>query len=163
VTQILVPFVLGHLVRPWIATAVDSRKMLLSWFDRAVILAIVYRAFSAAAVNNLWGRLSGSDFAALAVIVAALLAVAVLTALGMAKALKFNQADTTALVFCGTQKSLASGAPMASILFAPSAVGAILLPLMLYHQAQLMLGAFLARRFLYASEPTRETHGAAAP
>lgn len=163
VTQILLPFVLGHLVRPWIATLVDSRKALLSWFDRAVILAIVYRAFSAAAVNDLWSRLTGADFAALGIIVALLLAAALLTAVGVAKALKFNAPDTTALVFCGMQKSLASGAPMASILFAPAAVGAILLPLMLYHQAQLMLGALLARRYSQRNEQAQETPGALAP
>lgn len=156
VTQILLPFVLGHLVRPWIAKAVDSRKALLSWFDRGVILAIVYRAFSAAAVNDLWSRLSGADFAALGVIVAVLLAAAVVAATALSRALKFNHPDTAALVFVGSQKSLASGAPMASILFSPEAVGAILLPLMLYHQAQLMLGAFLARRHLHASDAAQE-------
>lgn len=162
VTQILLPFVLGHLVRPLIAKFVDEQKTLLSWFDRGVILAIVYRAFSAAAVDDLWSRLTGADFAALALIVAVLLAAALFAAMGLAKALKFNQPDTTALVFCGMQKSLASGAPMASILFAPEAVGAIMLPLMLYHQAQLMLGAVLARRYAQANGQEQESPGAVA-
>jgi sodium/bile acid cotransporter 7 len=162
-TQILVPFVLGNLARPLLAKTVDAQKLLLSWFDRAVILLIVYRAFSAAIVSGVWSTLSGLDFAILVVVVALLLAAAIIAALTTAKVLRFGPADTAALVFCGMQKSLASGAPMASILFPPAAVGAILLPVMLYHQAQLLLGAVLARRFHDAIEPPREPSGAVAP
>jgi sodium/bile acid cotransporter 7 len=162
VSQILAPFVLGHLVRPLISRFVDAQKALLSWFDRAVILLIVYRAFSAAVASNVWSRLSAADFAAVFVVVALLLAAGVAVALATAKALRFGSADTAALVFCGMQKSLASGAPMASILFPAGAVGAILLPLMLYHQAQLMLGAFIARRFNKAIAPDDDPRRAAA-
>jgi solute carrier family 10 (sodium/bile acid cotransporter), member 7 len=63
----------------------------------------------------------------------------------------FNKADEITIVFCGSKKSLASGIPMAKVLFAPQVVGAIVLPLMLFHQIQLMVCAVLAQR--YAKRP----------
>ena len=54
-------------------------------------------------------------------------------------------------MFCGSKKSLISGVPMAKVLFASSTVGAIVLPLMIFHQLQLMVCAVLAQR--YARRP----------
>jgi sodium/bile acid cotransporter 7 len=147
VVQILLPFIAGHMLRPWIGAALDKRKALLSWFDRGVVLAIIYRAFSIAMTERLWSQISAASLAVLVAIVAVFLAVVTAAAFSAARLFKFNQADTVSLVYCGSQKSLASGAPMASILFPAATVGAVLLPLMLYHQLQLMLGAALARRF----------------
>ena len=61
--------------------------------------------------------------------------------------LGFDRADQITIVFCGSKKSLASGLPMASVLFAGKSVGLIVLPLMLFHQIQLMVCAALARRW----------------
>ena len=153
VVQILLPFVAGHVLRPWIGPWLDGRKALLGWFDRGVVLAIIYRAFSEAMAQHLWSELSLLQIALLIGIVLVFLGVVTAAAFAQARALNLNHADTVALLFCGSQKSLASGAPMASIIFATSTVGAVLLPLMLYHQFQLMLGAVLARRFAEKSAP----------
>ncbi len=67
------------------------------------------------------------------------------------RAFGFDKADQITIVFCGSKKSLASGIPMAKVLFASHAVGAIVLPLMLFHQMQLMVCAVLAQR--YARRP----------
>jgi sodium/bile acid cotransporter 7 len=66
--------------------------------------------------------------------------------------LKFDKADEIAIVFCGSKKSLATGVPMAGILFPPASVGLIVLPLMLFHQLQLMACAVIAQR--YAARPS---------
>lgn len=147
VMQILLPFIAGHLCRPLLLPLLTRLGSSLGWFDRIVIIAIVYRAFSAAFVDELWSRTPPLDLAILLAIVLAMLAAASFAAFALARALGFDHADRVALFFCGTQKSLASGAPMAAILFPAALAGPVLLPLMLYHQAQLMLGAALARRF----------------
>ncbi|SIL16513.1 Putative Na+-dependent transporter [Mycobacteroides abscessus subsp. abscessus] len=59
-------------------------------------------------------------------------------------------------MFCGSKKSLASGIPMAKVLFSSGAVGAIVLPMMLFHQMQLMVCAVLARRYASRVEPPLE-------
>ena len=163
VVQILLPFVAGHLLRPLIGTIVDQHKKFLGWFDRGVILAIVYRAYSAAIEHDMWSSVSGWDLAVLLAVVGFFLAIVLIASIAAAKSLSFNQPDKTALVFCGMQKSLASGAPMAGILFSAATAGIVLLPLMLYHQLQLMLGAFLARRFQEEATEQAETLESAEP
>ena len=61
--------------------------------------------------------------------------------------LGFSREDEITIVFCGSKKSLASGVPMANVIFAGTAIGAIVLPVMLFHQIQLMVCAWLARRY----------------
>jgi sodium/bile acid cotransporter 7 len=82
-----------------------------------------------------------------------LAAVLAATAFG-SRALGFSRADQITIVFCGSKKSLASGVPMASILFPAGAVGLIVLPLMIFHQIQLMACAFLAQKYAERAEPT---------
>ena len=71
---------------------------------------------------------------------------------GISRLLGFTRADAITAVFCGSKKSLASGLPMASVLFAGQPVGLIVLPLMLFHQIQLMACAALARRWAAAPQ-----------
>jgi len=78
----------------------------------------------------------------------------------LSRRLGFSRADEITIVFCGSKKSLASGLPMASVLFASSSVGLIVLPLMLFHQLQLMVCAALARRYADTA-PAAATQGIA--
>ncbi len=151
VLQLLVPFVAGHLLRPLIGGLVAQHKPVLSVVDRGSILLVVYSAFGAAVVGGLWHRLSPTDLAIILGLCAALLA-AVLGAtwlLGRVMGLKLE--DSIVLQFCGSKKSLASGVPMAGVLFPAAQVGVVLLPLMLFHQIQLIACAVIARR--YAGRP----------
>ena len=63
-----------------------------------------------------------------------------------ARWLGFNTADEITIVFCGS-KEPANGIPMANVLFPAAAVGAMVLPLMIFHQVQLMVCAVLAQRY----------------
>ena len=65
----------------------------------------------------------------------------------VSRVLGFSKEDEIAIVFCGSKKSMAGGIPMAAILFPGHAIGLIVLPLMLFHQAQLFVCATLARRY----------------
>jgi len=145
--QLMLPFIVGHLLRPWIGEWVRRRAMVLKFVDQGSILLVVYTAFSAAVINGLWQQLPASAFAGLLLVCAILLGITQVSVTLAARKLGFDKADEIAIVFCGSQKSLASGIPMAKILFASSAVGIIVLPLMLFHQMQLMVCALLARRY----------------
>jgi sodium/bile acid cotransporter 7 len=144
--QLLLPFALGHFLRPWIGAFVARHKKLLTLVDRGSILLVVYTAFSAAVVEGLWGRVSGPQLLVLAILCCALLAVALGLTTTLARLMRLAREDAIVLLFCGSKKSLASGVPMAGVLFAPAQIGAVLLPLMLFHQIQLIACAFIARR-----------------
>jgi sodium/bile acid cotransporter 7 len=153
VLQILMPFAAGHLLRPWIGDWVAGHRRVLSFFDRAPILLIVYTAFSEAVVTGLWHRLAPLDLGLLALVDTGLLA-AVMVALTVAcRRFGFSRSDEIAVVFCGSKKSLINGIPMATVLFAGQSVGLIVLPIMLFHQIQMFVCAALAQR--YAREASR--------
>jgi sodium/bile acid cotransporter 7 len=145
--QLLLPFVAGQLARRWIGSWIDARKALLKVVDQGSILLVVYTAFSEAVVQGLWQQLPGRSLAGLLLIDALLLALVMVIATLASRRLGFSKEDEITIVFCGSKKSLASGIPMAKILFAGHALGAVVLPLMLFHQLQLMVCAVLAQRY----------------
>jgi sodium/bile acid cotransporter 7 len=147
VLQLMAPFAAGQLARPWIATWAGNNKTLLGLVDRGSILLVVYVAFSEGVTHGIWHQLDISQLATLLLLDAALLGAVLLATSGISRLLGFTRADTIATVFCGSKKSLASGLPIASVLFAGQPVGLIILPLMLFHQIQLMACAALARRY----------------
>jgi solute carrier family 10 (sodium/bile acid cotransporter), member 7 len=149
--QLLLPFVTGHLLRPWIGPWATRNKALLAITDRGSILLVVYTAFSAAVVHGIWQQLPPAMLGALAIVVAGLLAAALLITCAGARAFGFAHADEVATVFCGSQKSLVAGIPIASVLFAGPTLGVVVLPIMIYHPLQLVVCAWLARR--YAERP----------
>ena len=157
--QLLLPFVLGHLSRPLIAGWLHRQKALVGLVDRGSILLVVYTAFSAAVVEGLWSRLSVADLAIVLALDAGVLAGALVITTLVSRALGFSRADEVAIVFCGSKKSLASGVPMAGVLFPAAMVGPIIVPLMLFHQIQLMVCAVLAKR--YAARAAAEDQAAA--
>jgi solute carrier family 10 (sodium/bile acid cotransporter), member 7 len=145
--QLLLPFLVGQVLRRWIGTWVQRHRKVLGLVDRGSILLVVYTAFSAGVVAGIWHQLSAVSLATLLAVTTVLLA-AVLTATTLAaRYLGFDTPDRVAIVFCGSKKSLAAGLPMATVLFAGQNVGLIVLPLMLFHQVQLMVCAALARRY----------------
>lgn len=154
VLQLLVPFVAGHLLRPWIGTWVTRNKGLLTVVDRGSILLVVYSAFGAAVVEGLWTKLSIGDLILIGLLCAALLAFVLGLTFAVARLMKLPREDAIVLQFCGSKKSLASGVPMAGVLFPPAQVGVILLPVMLFHQLQLIACAVIARRYAESAPPS---------
>ncbi|MFJ2986553.1 bile acid:sodium symporter family protein [Collimonas sp. NPDC087041] len=151
VLQLLVPFVAGQIARRWISPWLDKHKVILKVVDQGSILLVVYTAFSEAVVQGLWQQLPLLSLLGLVVVVALLLFVMLTIATLVSRRLGFNKEDEITIVFCGSKKSLASGVPMAKVLFAGHTVGMVVLPLMLFHQIQLMVCAVLAKR--YADRP----------
>lgn len=146
-SQLLLPFALGHLLRPYMQAWLERRQRLVSQTDQFSILLVVYGAFSDAVANHLWQRMNALILIAM-IFVCLLLLVLILTLNFLAaRVLGFTRADTITVLFCGSKKSLVNGVPMANILFPAAQVGMILLPLMLFHQLQLMVCAVIAHYF----------------
>jgi solute carrier family 10 (sodium/bile acid cotransporter), member 7 len=153
VLQLLAPFLAGHLLRPWIGAFVSRHRAALGLVDRGSILLVVYLAFSEAVANGLWHVLGAGDLVKLVIVCAALLALVLMATVLIARRLGFDRPDEIVIVFCGSKKSLASGVPMAGVLFPLAQVGMVVLPLMLFHQIQLMVCAALARRYANTETP----------
>ncbi len=144
---LLLPFILGQVARHWLADWAARHKAWIGRLDRLTILITVYVTFSAAVNEGLWSRLDGGEFGRLAIVVLILLSLAFGGAWGMGRILGLTREDRVTLFYSGAHKSLATGAPMARILFPAAAAGMIILPLMLYHQLQLMISAWIAARW----------------
>ncbi|GAA6121789.1 bile acid:sodium symporter family protein [Acidovorax sp. FG27] len=159
--QLLVPFIAGHLLRPWIGGFIKRHGGALKYVDQGSILLVVYTAFSAAVIEGLWQQIPLGALLGLLLVCAVILALAIVSTTLLARRLGFSKEDEITIVFCGSKKSLASGVPMAKVLFASSAVGALVLPLMLFHQMQLMLCAVLAQRYARRPEAAEPVAAAA--
>ena len=148
--QILLPFCLGQLARPWLQAWLTRHARLTSTVDRGSILLVVYAAFSEGTVSGAWSRISLGDLVGITVLACVLLAVMMGLMQFAGRLLGFDRGDRIAALFCGSKKSMASGVPMAGILFTGSDAPLVILPLMVFHQVQLFVCAFLAQS--YAAE-----------
>ncbi|WP_241268041.1 bile acid:sodium symporter family protein [Streptomyces chrestomyceticus] len=158
VFQLLVPFLAGQLLRRWIAGFITRHKKILGLVDRGSILLVVYTAFSTGMVQGIWHQVSPWRLLGLLAVEAVLLALMLtITSYGSKKA-GFPRGDRIAITFAGSKKSLAAGLPMASVLFGAQA-GLAVLPLMLFHQMQLMVCAVLAKRYAAQAPEERESGG----
>jgi sodium/bile acid cotransporter 7 len=144
---LVLPFLAGQLLRPWIGDFVGRHKAVLGATDRGSILLVVYGAFGHAVSAGIWHALPPQGFIGMLALEALVLGFALLATRWAAESLGFDRADTIAIVFCGSKKSLAAGVPMAGVLFPGPDLGMVLLPVMLFHQMQLMVCAVLARRW----------------
>ena len=150
---LLLPFVLGQLARPVLKSLLTRYKSIISRIDRTVILLIVFSSFAESTAGGIWSQFSITEFAVTIILVLVFLGVAFTYTIFTSKRLSLPLEDESATVFCGSTKSLANGAPIAHILFAGNPnLGLIMLPLMLYHQLQLMACAVMAQRYARRTE-----------
>jgi len=148
---LLVPFILGQILRPWIYPQMMKMPKIVKVFDQGSILLVVYGAFSSAVVAGLWNEVSLST---LLLACSVLLTIVMLLSLYIPRWLGFSRADQKTAFFCGSKKTLASGVPMAQILFIGQPLGMIVLPIMIFHQIQLMVCGIIAN--LWAKEAGSE-------
>lgn len=143
--QLLLPFLIGQLLRHWVGGI--AKNKLTKNVDRLSIGMVVYSAFSAGIVDGVWSRIGVWQLLAL-VILSLLIVEFMLWFSGfVSNKLGFSYGDRVAVQFCGSKKSLATGVPMAAVIFGGGAVGAIILPLMIFHQVQLMICAARAAKW----------------
>lgn len=145
---LLLPLVLGQLTRPFLESLHNRYKAITNSTDRIVILMLIFSAFSDSVSSGLW-RNNGLGMIALVLLgVSALLYIVLVLTTWISRRLNFNTEDEIAAVFCGSKKTLASGIPMAKLIFGNHpALGLIMLPIILYHQVQLIICSILANKY----------------
>ncbi len=162
VTQLLAPFLAGQLLRRWIGEFLTRNHRILGVVDRGSVLLVVYTAFSQGMNEGIWGQVTPLRLLALVGVEAALLALMLTFTWYGADKLGFTREDRVVAVFAGSNKSLAAGLPMASVLFGAQASLAVL-PLMLFHQMQLIVCAFISRRWAARTSEVRAAGGTNKP
>ncbi|AIB42495.1 bile acid:sodium symporter [Pseudomonas sp. FP1911] len=161
--QLLLPFIAGQVASRWIGGWVGRNKTWLKFVDQGSILLVVYGAFSEAVNEGIWHQIPLWELGGLVVACCVLLALVLVASTLLGKAFGFNQEDRITILFCGSKKSLATGVPMAQVLFAGASMGVLILPLMLFHQIQLMVCAALAQRYAQRPEGIPELMGQVDP
>ena len=148
--QILLPFILGQILRPWIGGFVQRHKLLTMVVDRGSILLIVYSAFGAGTVAGIWSAIPAPGLILCLAVVTLLLALAMGIMVAAGRITHMPHQDRAVLFFCGSTKSLASGLPIATAIFPAATVGATVLPVMIYHMTQLLVCSAIAQRMARA-------------
>jgi len=144
--QLLVPFAAGQAVQPWIGRWVRAHAPLTRVTDRATILLVAYASVSEAQVSGAWDHVTVGALVLLVVVCAVMLAVMLTVTWTGGGRLGLVRPDRVALLMCGSKKSLATGLPMASVLFSPALAASVALPVIACPQLQLATCAVVARR-----------------
>ena len=146
VLQLLVPFLLGLLCGRWVGGWVRAHRKQLTLLDRGVIVAVVYAAFSRGVRQGVWQEVGPLEVAVVLACAALLLTSSLAATWWVPRLWGTSRADRVTILFCGSNKSLATGLPMATVLFDPHVVGLVALPIILYHPLQITVCSFLATR-----------------
>lgn len=154
--QLLAPFILGQMLQPWIGDFIRNKSKILMPVDRGSILMVVYLAFSQSVTEGLWHTISIRDLGVVIIVDILILAIVLAVTMFGSRWAGFSKEDEIAITFCGSKKSLASGVPIATVVFAGQSIGSIVLPLMLFHQIQIMVCAVIAQRYADAARKVRK-------
>lgn len=148
VIWLVLPLVVGQLMRPWLGAWAGRNKRFINKVDRGTILLLVYTSFCDSMERGVWTEHGLGPVVTTLVGSAALLTIVIGATTLSSRWLGFSDADQIAAIFCGSKKTLASGVPMASLIFGQDPqLGLILLPIMVYHPLQLVVGGVLAGRW----------------
>ena len=145
-TILLLPFILGQIAQRWTRGWVMENKSIVTWMDRISIAIAVFVAFSGAVVQGVWTRIAPVEWVEMLALVFAMLAFSFGGAWMLGGLVRLKRPDRISMLFAGGQKSIAMGAPLATVLFPPEMAGILLLPVLGYHLMQLVLSAPLANR-----------------
>lgn len=158
--QVLFPVVAGMLLHQRIGFITTRFKNQLRYFDQAVILLIVFRAFCDSFLNHMFDGYSIMELVILSAFMLLLFLVMLVLMQILSKRMGFSREDRITVIFCGSKKSLVQGAVMGQVLFPEAAAfGIVLLPLMLYHSLQLLAGSILAQQMAQTSNRKAEISG----
>lgn len=144
--QLLVPFLLGQLLQPTVGAWVRARRRLTMIGDRGTILLVVLGATASATAAGVWDSVGWRMLVALLALCGLLLGLMLAATWWGGRALGLDLPDRIALLMCGSKKSLATGLPMAAVLFPVATAATVAVPVILFHQLQLVVCAVLARR-----------------
>ncbi len=153
VRWLVLPLLAGQLLRPWLGRLVQRHKRWATKVDRTVILLLVYTSFCESVKQGVWTKYGWDNVVMLTLVSLMLFVIVIVVTRAVSRALKFPREEEIVVIFCGSQKTLAAGIPMAQLIFAGHpAMGLILLPIMIYHPLQLILCSMLAGRWAQRAE-----------
>ncbi len=145
---LVLPLVLGQLIRPWLGAWAQRHKPRIAVVDRLTILLLVYTSFCDSFKAGIWSGHAAGQLVLVAAVCAVCLAAALALTGWLGRRFGFSREDRIAAMFCGSKKTLASGVPMAKLIFgAHPGLGLILLPIMIYHPLQLFVCGVMAQRW----------------
>jgi sodium/bile acid cotransporter 7 len=144
-TMMLLPFIIGQALQGLAADRVKAHKPLVTMLERGTIGLAVYVSVSSAVTEGIWHRVGLAQWGVLLAACALLLVVGYGGPWLLGRALGLPHGDRIAMVFAGAQKSVAMGAPLATVMFPPAVAGLILMPLLVYHLAQMVVAAPVAK------------------
>jgi sodium/bile acid cotransporter 7 len=151
---LVLPLTLGQLLRPWLGALALRHKPKIGTVDRLTILMLVYTSFCDSFKEGLWAKHGAGQLIGVTLLCGAMFVLLLWATARIARALGLPREDRIVAIFCGSKKTLASGVPMAKLIFgAHPAMGVILLPLMIYHPLQLIVGGILAQRWGSENRP----------
>lgn len=159
VAQLLLPLVAGQTLHSKVGSMLQRHDHMLRRVDRSLVLVMLFFAFSMGTAAGIWRSIPPSRFALVVVLCAGILATALAIIIAAGKVLAFPRGDLIAIAFVGTSKSLVTGLPVATAMFAGRTAALVVLPLLVYHQIWLVISAFVAQR-LRAHMPANSPHGA---
>ena len=145
---LVLPLLLGQAARPLLKHWAARNKSRIQLVDRLIILTLVYTSFSDSVQQGVWSNYASIVLVETVVGVCVLFFVVLLLTRMLSGVLGLSMENRIAAIFCGSKKTLASGIPMAHLIFgANPALGLILLPIMIYHPLQLAIGGILAQHW----------------
>ncbi len=148
VKWLVLPLAVGQALRPWLGAWAQRHKPRINLVDRLTILLLVYTSFCDSFKQGIWTGHGAGQLIVITLVCGGLFTVVMLLTGAASRGLGFNRADRIAAMFCGSKKTLASGVPMAKLIFgAHPGMGLILLPIMIYHPLQLIVCGVLAQRW----------------
>lgn len=146
VRWLVLPLVVGQLLRPWLGAWIGRHKARISLVDRGTILLLVYTSFCDSFQQRIWN--GGGQVLVIGVLCGLLFALVMALTGWATRVAGLGREDRIAAIFCGSKKTLASGVPMAKVIFgAHPGLGLILLAIMIYHPLQLIVCGVLAERW----------------
>jgi sodium/bile acid cotransporter 7 len=146
--KVVLPVILGLVMHRYLFPKIKPYLSRLKYLDQTVILSIVFTTFSESFSQRLFASFSWLSLGGLALVMLFILLLVVGILFLLVRALSFSKEDQIAAIFCGSTKSLVHGVAIGKVLFPNAAIfGLVLLPVMLYHLQQLILGSFLARYY----------------
>ncbi|MDQ8200624.1 bile acid:sodium symporter [Pelagicoccus enzymogenes] len=151
---VLLPLLIGQAVRPLARAWAQASKRLFKRLSNALVLYIVYAAFCSSFASGIWQEVAATELLG-ALFLSALFLLLFSGLVWLASPLGSPQLpERIAAFYCGSQKTLAAGVPMATLIFAASpgeeqaaSLGLIILPLLCYHAFQLFLAGSLSPLF----------------
>lgn len=143
--KLLLPFIIGQLLQPFFGPWVRHHTRVVKTLNSSAIVFVVLSAVLTATLDGVWSSVSATTLVVLVLVLSGLLAVMLGLTFMTSRAAGLDRRETAVLVMSGAQKSLATGLPMAKALFDSALVGPVAIPVIIYHQLQLIVCAVIAQ------------------